>query len=110
MLEPTQRTPKNTPRQVVGWVLVLPLLVSFVKLPFPPGLLLALAAMAASAYGVWFARRHASRRITLFALVVTLLNVLSLVALGEASVLMGLYRVSWFYWYPYYADWVYWNL
>ena len=110
MLEAEQHTQKNTLRQVVGWVVVLPLLVSFVRLPFPFGLLLMLGASAASAYGAGFAWRHASRRVMVFALIVTLLNVISLVAIGEVSLLKGLYRVSWLYGYPYYADWVYWNL
>ncbi|WP_448652512.1 hypothetical protein ACSHWC_03240 [Pseudomonas fluorescens] len=110
MSEAQQHRPKNVLRQVVGWVLVLPLLLAFIRLPFPFGLLLALAAIAASAYGVMFARRHASRGVTVFALIVMLLNVVSLIGIGEASVLRGLYRVFWVYWYPYYAEWVYWNL
>lgn len=107
MREYTQRTPKHILRQVIGWVLVLPLLVSFLSLPFPYGLLLVLGSIAASAYGVRFARRCASRRVALLALIITLLNVISLVGMGQASLLMGLYRISWLYWYPYYAEWVY---
>lgn len=95
---------------MVGWVVVLPLLVSFVRLPFPLGPLLMLGAIAASAYGAGFAWRYASQRVTVFALIFTLLNVISLVAIGEVSLLKGLYRASWLYWYPYYTDWVYWNL
>ncbi|NVZ19563.1 hypothetical protein [Pseudomonas costantinii] len=109
MLESKQHTPKAILRQVIGWVLVLPLLVSFVRLPFPLGLVLGLGAIAASAYGVRLARRHASRRVTVFALIVTLLNVISLVVMGTASVLMGLYYVAWIYGYPHYSSWVYWN-
>lgn len=109
MSEPEQHTQKPILRQVVGWVVVLPLMVSFVRLPFPLGLLLALGVIAASMYGVRFARRHASRRVTAFALVTTLLNVVSSIAMGETSILMGLYRISWLYGYPYYSNWVYWN-
>ncbi|NVZ68595.1 hypothetical protein [Pseudomonas costantinii] len=109
MIESKQHTPKSILRQVVGWVLVLPLLVSFVRLPFPLGWLLGLGAIAASAYGVRLARRHASRRVTVFALIVTLLNVISLVVMGTASVLMALYYVTWIYGYPHYSSWVYWN-
>jgi hypothetical protein len=109
MLEPGQPTPKPILRQVVGWVVVLPLLVSFVRLPFPFGLFLVLGTLVASAYGVRFARYHASQRVTLFALIVTLLNVISTFAIGEVSALMGLYRLSWLYWYPYYSNWIYWN-
>ena len=109
MLETRHPTPKPILRQVAGWVVVLPLLVSFLTLPFPLGWFLALGSIAASVYGVRFASRHASRSVTLFAWVISLLNVLSLVMIGHASVLMGLYRISWFYWYPYYSSWVYWN-
>ena len=87
-------------RQVLGWVLVLPLLVALVRLPYPWGLGLALGSIVASVYGVGFARRHASRGVTVFAAILTLFNLISLVAIGEASVIMGLYRISWFYWYP----------
>lgn len=95
-------------RQVVGWVVVVPLLVSFLRLPFPLGWFLILGSTAASIYGVRFASRHASRRVTFFALTMTVLNVISL-AIGHASVLVALYWISWLYWYPYYSSWVYWN-
>ncbi|TFF09118.1 hypothetical protein EXW72_09275 [Pseudomonas sp. BCA14] len=109
MLEPGQCTPKPILRQVVGWVVVLPLLVSFVRLPFPFGLFLALGSIVASAYGVWLARRHASRRVTVFAWGVTLLNATSLILTGNASVLVALYWTAWLYGYPYYSNWVYWT-
>lgn len=109
MLEAKHPTPKPILRRVVGWVLVVPLLVSFLRLPFPLGWFLILGSIAASVYGVRFAWRNASRRVTVFALVVTLLNVLSLVMMGYASVVMALYRTFWLYWSPYYSNWVYWN-
>lgn len=109
MLEAKHPTPKPILRQVAGWVVVLPLLVSFLTLPFPLGWFLAFGSIAASVYGVRFASRHASRRVMVLALVITLLNVLSLAMLSHASVLMALYRIAWIYWYPYYSDWVYWN-
>ena len=74
------------------------MLVSLVRLPFPLGLALALGAIVASAYGVRFARRHASRRVTVLALIGTLLNAISLVVLGTASWLMVLYYLSRVYW------------
>lgn len=109
MLEPEQSTPKPVLRQVVGWVLVLPFLVSWVRLPFPFGLFLALGVIAASAYGVRFAWHHASRRVKMFALIVTLLNAVSWVMLSTASVLMALYMLARLYWWPYFANWLYWN-
>ena len=109
MLEPEQSTPKPVLRQVVGWVLVLPFLVSWVRLPFPFGLFLALGVIAASGYGVRFAWHHASRRVTMFALIVTLLNAVSWVMLSTASVLMALYMLARLYWWPYFANWLYWN-
>ncbi|KRP46183.1 hypothetical protein SAMN04490190_2501 [Pseudomonas libanensis] len=96
-------------RQVVGWVVVVPLLVSFLRLPFPLGWFLIVGSIAASVYGVRFALRHASRRVTFFALVMTVLNVISSVMIGYASVPMALYRITWLYWYPYYSSWIYWN-
>ena len=111
MLEPEHPTPKPVLRQVVGWVLVLPFLVSWVRLPFPfpLGMLPALGVIAASVYGVRFAWHHASRRVTMFALIVTLLNAISWVMLSTASVLMALCILLWLYWYPYFANWFYWN-
>lgn len=109
MLEPEQSTPKPVLRQVVGWVLVLPFLVSWVRLPFPFGLFLALGVIAASVYGVRFAWHHASRRVTMFALIVTLLNAVSWIMLSTASVLMALYMLARLYWWPYFANWLYWN-
>ncbi|MEX5558236.1 hypothetical protein Q1J45_11750 [Pseudomonas rhodesiae] len=100
-------TPRHIRRQVIGWVLVLPLLVSFLRLPFPFGLLLGLGSIAASAYGVWFASRHASRRVTLFALIVTVFNAFSMFMLGTASLLKVPYLIAWYYWYEYHASWVY---
>ncbi|AMS20827.1 hypothetical protein AYK59_11985 [Pseudomonas synxantha] len=109
MVESKQHTPKPILRQVVGWVVVLPLLVSFIRLPFPLALLLQTGALVASAYGVKLAWGHATRRVAVFALIVTLLNVASSFMLSTASVLMGLYYISRLYWYPYYSNWVYWN-
>ncbi len=111
MSESNDSTPRAIRRQVVGWVLVLPLLVSFIKLPlpFPLVFLPGLATIAASVYGVRFAKRHASRRVTVMALIATLLNVISLIGMGTASFLKGLYYLSWVFWYPYYANWVYWT-
>ncbi|WPN99673.1 hypothetical protein [Pseudomonas sp. MUP55] len=110
MSEPYPHTPKPILLQVIGWVVILPLLVSWVRLPLGVGQGLALGAIAASAYGVVFARRHASRHVTLFALVVTLLNVVSLVMLSTASVLMALYYCVRFFGYPYLSHWLYGNV
>ena len=110
MLDTKKATPKIILCQVAGWVLVLPLLVSFVRLPFPLGLLLESGMIAASAYGVRFAWRHATPGVAVFALFVTLLNVISMVMLSTASVLKALYIIAWLYWYPYYSNWVYWNV
>ncbi len=109
MLEPGQRTPKPILRQVIGWVVIVPLLLSLVRLPFPFGWFLALGSIAASAYGVWLARHNASRRVTVFAGIGTLLNVISLILAGSASVLMALYTFTWLYGYPYYSNWIYWH-
>ena len=107
MLKPNQRTPKPILRYVMGWVVVLPLLTALARLPFAVGMWVALGTIAASAYGVLFASRHASRRVTLFALVATLLNGVSLVMLSTASMLMALYLIVRFQVYPYFAHWLY---
>lgn len=111
MLRTKPPTPKIILRQVAGWVLVLPLLISFVRLPFPFPfrLLLELGVIAASAYGVRFAWRHATPRVAVLALFITLLNVISMVMLSTASVLKALLIIAWLYVYPYYSSWFYWN-
>ncbi|WLI08181.1 hypothetical protein PSH66_07565 [Pseudomonas sp. FP597] len=109
MLEPGQHTPKPILRQVVGWVLVLPFLVALVRLPYPLGLLLAPGSIAASAYGAWFAWHHASRRVCWLASLTTALNMVSFGMIGTASLPMGLYYISWLYWYPPLASWIHWN-
>ncbi|MBD9459170.1 hypothetical protein IB241_15920 [Pseudomonas sp. PDM05] len=109
MLEPQQHTPKAIRRQVVGWVLVLPLLLSFMRLPFFIGPVIAAGSIVASAYGIRLARQHANRRLTVFASIITAFNVISLLLTGTASFLKALYNISWIYWYPLYANWVYWN-
>ena len=111
MLRTKQPTPKIILCQVAGWVLVLPLLISFVRLPFPFPfrLLLELGVIVASGYGVRFAWRHATPRVAMFALILTLLNVISMVMLSTASVLKALCIIAWLYVSPYYSSWVYWN-
>lgn len=104
MLEPGHPTPKPLLRQILGWVLVLPLLASFVRLPFPLGLALALGVMAASVYGVLLAKRHASRGVALFALIVTVLNGVAWVVMATPSALKALYYGVWFYLYPYFVS------
>ena len=94
--EQKQQSPKQVLSQVIGWVVILPLLVSFVRLPlpFPWTMLPALAALAASVYGVRFARRHASQRVTVMALIATVLNTVSFLGLSTASFLKALYYIS----------------
>ena len=106
MLPPAQRTPRPILRKVLGWVLVAPLLLSFLRLPYPLGIVLALASIAASVYGARFAQLHATRRVTVFAVIITVLNIASFFVIGTASVLKALYWFSWLYGYPYYANWV----
>lgn len=81
MLPPAQRTPKPVLRKVLGWVLIAPLLLSFLRLPFPLGLVLVLASITASVYGARFAQLHASRRVTVFAVIITLFNIASFLSL-----------------------------
>jgi hypothetical protein len=48
MIEPKEHASTPVLRQVLGWVLVLPLLVALVRLPYPWGLGLALGSIVAS--------------------------------------------------------------
>lgn len=91
--------------KVIGLVLILPLMISLMRLG-GTGVLLALAI---SAYGVWFAIRYANTRMKVVAVVVTLLNALSAVMLATPSMLMALYYIAWFYAYPAFAEWLYWR-
>lgn len=96
-------------RQVVGWVLVLPLLLSFVKLPFLLGSVIAAGSIVGSVYGVLLARRQASRRVMVLSSIVTLLNIISFVMFSTGSLLMALYFTFRLFGYPYLYEWVYWN-
>jgi len=84
----------STNRKVLGWVLLLPLLVSLVKLPFWLAITLNLMAIAASVYGFWFALRHAGKGLAVFAGTITLLNIAALIALSTPSALKGLYYLA----------------
>lgn len=101
---------RTTRRAVIGWMLWLPLLFSLVKLPPMLAITASVMIIAASAYGVWLAARSASKGLVAFAGLMTLLNLTSLFALSTPSALKGLYVIAWLYVYPYYANWVYWNL
>ncbi|TSD78439.1 hypothetical protein FFI16_019155 [Pseudomonas sp. KBS0710] len=106
MPEPEQHTQNSVLRQVVGWVVVLPLMVAFVRLPFPFGLLLSLGALAASAYGAKLAWQYASRPMAVLTLIATLLNAISLFLLSTPSVLMALYTVFRYFLYPLFSNWL----
>ncbi|MBO0495364.1 hypothetical protein J1G37_19870 [Pseudomonas sp. Marseille-Q1929] len=109
MPESKPRMPKPILREVVGWVLVLPLLLSFVKLPFLLGSVIAAGSIVGSVYGVLLARRHANRRVVVFAAIVTLFNIMSFVVFSTGSLLMALYFTFRLFGYPYLYEWVYWN-
>lgn len=104
-----QHTSKPMLHQVVGWVLVLPLLLSFVKLPFLLGSVIAAGSIVGSVYGVLLARRHASRRVVVFAAIVTLLNIISFLLFSTGSLLKALYFTFRLFGYPYLYEWAYWN-
>ncbi|UII72898.1 hypothetical protein LVW35_06885 [Pseudomonas sp. HN11] len=91
--------------KVIGLVLILPLMISLMRLG-GTGVLLALAT---SAYGAWFAVRYASTRLKVTAVLVTLLNLLATVLLSTPSVLMALGYIAWLYAYPALSEWLYWQ-
>lgn len=109
MPESKIRTPKPILREVVGWVLVVPLLLSFVKPPFLLGSVIAAGSIVGSVYGVLLARRHASRRVVVFTAIITLLNIISFVLLGTGSLLKALYVVIRLFTSAHIYDWIYWN-
>lgn len=90
-------------------VLLLPLLVSLVKLPTLLAITMSMTAIASSIYGVWFAARNAGRWLVAFAAIITLLNLVSMATLGTPSVLRALYILAWLYAYPPVSNWIYWN-
>ena len=91
--------------KVIGLVLVLPLMISLMRLG-GTGVLLALAS---SAYGSWFAARYASKGLTVTAVLFTLLNLVSTVMLSTPSVLMALGYITWLFAYPALYEWLYWR-
>ncbi|KAA0943431.1 MULTISPECIES: hypothetical protein [unclassified Pseudomonas] len=110
MFSPNQRSSGPVIRKVVGLVVLLPLLLTLVKLPFFLAITMSLTAIASSFYGFWFAVRNAGRWLAAFAGAMALLNLISLIAMGTPSVLKGLYYIAWLYGYPIYSNWAYWNL
>ena len=91
--------------KVIGLVLILPLMISLMRL----GGTGVLFALATSAYGVWFAVRYASTGLKVTAVLVTLLNILSTVLLSTPSVLMALCYIAWLFAYPAFSEWLYWR-
>lgn len=109
MPSPKQPDSRAVLRKVLALVILLPLLVSLVRLPLGLAMVVSLAAIAASAYGFWFAVRNARGWLVMFAGVMTLLNFASLIALASPSVLKGLFSIAWVYGYSYFSNWAYWN-
>ncbi|QJI27748.1 hypothetical protein HKK55_03175 [Pseudomonas sp. ADAK18] len=109
MLSSNQHGSKAVLRKVVALVLLLPLLVTLVKLPTLLAITMSMTAIASSIYGVWFAISNAGRWLTIFAVIITLLNLLSMATLGTPSVLRALYIIVWLYAYPPFSNWLYWN-
>ena len=90
---------------VSGLVLIVPLMISLTNLG-GTGVVLAIAS---SAWGVWVAARHGNRRLTVMAVVATLLNLVSTVMLSTPSILMALGYIAWIYAYPALSEWLYWR-
>ena len=89
----------------MGFVLILPLMISLMRLGNPGAAL----AIAASAYGIWFAAKNASRGVMATAVMITLLNVVSLLLLSTPSALMAVGYIVWLYAYPPLSEWLYWR-
>ncbi|WP_141231041.1 hypothetical protein [Pseudomonas sp. Irchel 3F5] len=96
------RTPAPGQRlryKVIGYVLILPLAVSLVKLPPALALATAGAAVILGLYGAYLAASQGSRTLAFFAGTTAALNTLSLIALGTASAVIGGYWLAWIGWH-----------
>ena len=91
--------------KTIGFVLILPLMIALMGL----GGVGVLLAIATSGYGIWFATKQASTGLTATAVIITLLNLVSLVMLSTPSVLMALGYIAWLYAYPSLSEWLYWR-
>ncbi|MBV4454333.1 hypothetical protein [Pseudomonas azadiae] len=103
MLPHTQKTSTQAFRKVVALVLIIPLLLPLMRAPLGLGRYVAIATVGGSLYGAWYAWQHTSRSLAIGATLMALLNLLSLVAMGTASIiwfvfiLARLYGSSWWY-------------
>ncbi|MGH8383283.1 hypothetical protein [Pseudomonas sp.] len=94
LLNNTHDPQKRPMHQVVGLVLVIPLLISFVKLPLLMSPIAAIAAVLGSAYGAHLARQQNSHKLVVFAWTMAILNALSVIAMSTPSAAMGLYFLA----------------
>lgn len=106
MLPKVQKTSTRTLRKVVGFILIIPLLLPLMRMPFGLGRYAAIAAVAGSLYGAWYAWRHASRGLAIGATIMALLNLGSLVAMGTASIAWFVFNIAWVYGAN---NWTYWR-
>ena len=106
MRTPVQKNSKLIVRKVVGLVVIIPLLLPLAPIPFGLGRMASLAAVACSLYGAWYAKQHASRRVTIGACVMALLNACSLAAMGTPSIFWLIIFVSWAYGS---GSWIHWG-
>lgn len=91
--------------KIIGFVLILPLMISLMGL----GGVGALLALATSGYGIWFAAKHASKGFTATAVIITLLNLVSTVMLSTPSVLLAMGYLAWVYGQAPIYEWLYWR-
>ena len=101
-----EKTSRQVFRKVVGLVLIIPLLLPLVPIPFGLGGLASITAVAGSLYGAWYARQHTSRSVTLGASIMALLNLGSLVVLSTPSIVWFIFQVSWVYGS---GNWIHWR-
>ncbi|MBN2990815.1 hypothetical protein JWR97_04440 [Pseudomonas cedrina subsp. fulgida] len=106
MLPPVQKTSARTLRKVVGFVLIIPLLLPLMPIPFGLGRYAATAAVAGSFYGAWYAWRHAGGGLAIGAILVALLNLGALVAMGPPSIVWFVVYVAWAYGS---GSWIHWR-
>ncbi|TFY91781.1 hypothetical protein DYL59_04700 [Pseudomonas kairouanensis] len=99
-------TSRQAVRKVVGLVLIIPLLLPFIQIPFDLKGLPSIATLAGSFYGAWYARQHTSRGVAISAGGLALLNFGSWLVLSQPSIVWFIVQVAWAYGS---GNWIHWR-
>lgn len=106
MRTPVQKASRQAVRKVVGFVLIIPLLLPLMQIPFDLKGLPSIATLAGSFYGAWYAWQHTSRGVAISAGILALLNFASWVLLSQPSIVWFIVHVTWAYGS---GNWIHWR-